>query len=524
VTLRKYELGDYAEMCAAHRWDVPARYNIARDVCDKHEPDRLAMVWEDWEGNERRVSFGELQELSNRFANVLEAIGVEREDRVATLLPSLPETAAVFLGTYKRGAILLSMSVLYGDEGIVHRLRDSGARLVVTDVANRDRIPEGIAERVLVMGDDFEPAMEEASPEYEVVDTSSDDPAQLYYSSGTTGLAKGILHAHRYLLAHEEFEFCHDVRDGELFHGSGEWAWAAGICPLLGPWRYGAVALVQARKGGYDPEEHLRFLSRHGVENMFTTPTALRAMTGVEDAGERYPLDRLRITCSAGEPLNPEVIRWFRDQFGVTVLDYYGLTESYPLCGNFPTVEVREGSMGRPMPGWDVEILDEDEQPLPPGERGEICLRARSNPHYPIGYWNRPEDTEEVFGGEWFHTKDAAMRDEDGYVWYAGRADDVIISAGYRIGPFEVESALVAHHAVAEAAVVAAPDDERGSIVRAVVVLRDGYEPSRALVQELQDHVKGQTAPYKYPRVIDFAADLPKTSSGKVRRAALRDL
>ncbi len=341
------------------------------------------MVWEDWQGTERRVTFGELQELSNRFAGVLESLGVERGDRVATLLPSLPETAAVFLGTYKRGAILLSMSVLYGDEGIQHRLRDSGARLLVTDADNRSRIPDGLVERVLVMGDDFEPAMDDAAPEYEMADTAADDPAQLYYSSGTTGLAKGILHAHRYLLAHEEFEFCHDVRDGELFHGSGEWAWAAGICPLLGPWRYGAVALVQARKGGYDPEEHLRFLSKHGVENMFTTPTALRSMTGVEDAGKRYPLDRLRVTCSAGEPLNPEVIRWFRDQFGVTVLDYYGLTESYPLCGNFPTVEVREGSMGRPMPGWEVAILDEDEQPLPSGERGEICLRARSNPHYP---------------------------------------------------------------------------------------------------------------------------------------------
>ena len=383
VTLRKYELGGYDEMCAAHRWDVPERYNIASDVCDKHEPDRLAMVWEDWRGNERRVSFGELQELSNRFANVLEAVGVEREDRVATLLPSLPETAAVFLGTYKRGAILLSMSVLYGDEGIEHRLRDSGARLVVTDSANRHRIPDGLVERVLVMGDDFEAAMDEASPDYETLDTSADDPAQLYYSSGTTGLAKGILHAHRYLLAHEEFEFCHDVRDGELFHGSGEWAWAAGICPLLGPWRYGAVALVQAREAGYDPEEHLRFLSKHGVENMFTTPTALRAMTGVEDAGKRYPLDKLRITCSAGEPLNPEVIRWFRDQFGITVLDYYGLTESYPLCGNFPTVEVREGSMGRPMPGWEVEILDEDEQPLPAGERGEICLQGPLEPALP---------------------------------------------------------------------------------------------------------------------------------------------
>src|SRR3954451_13236661 len=227
---RKYRLGDYDEMVAQHRWEGPRRYNIAQDVCDKHERDRPAMVWEDWRGNERRVSFGELQDLSAKFANALEAHGVERGDRVATLLPSLPETAAVFLGTYKRGAILLSMSVLYGDEGIQHRLRDSGARLVVTDAANRDRIPDGLAERVLVMGDDFEPAMDDASPDYEMADTAADDPAQLYYSSGTTGLAKGILHAHRYLLAHEEFEFCHDVRDGELFHGSGEWAWAAGMC------------------------------------------------------------------------------------------------------------------------------------------------------------------------------------------------------------------------------------------------------------------------------------------------------
>ncbi|HYP46998.1 MAG TPA: AMP-binding protein [Thermoleophilaceae bacterium] len=528
--MRRYELGSYEEMCARHRWEVPERYNIAHDVCDKHDRARLAMVWEDWRGNERRVSFGELQDLSNRFANVLEANGIERGDRVATLLPSLPETAAVFIGTYKRGAILLSLSVLYGDDGIEHRLRDSQANAVVTDAANRHRIPEGLAERVIVLGGrgdagdtDFEDAMARASDRYEAADTAADDPAQLYYSSGTTGKAKGILHAHRYLLAHEEFEFCHDVRDGELFHGSGEWAWAAGICPLLGPWRYGAVALVQAREAGYDPEEHLRFLSKHGVENMFTTPTALRAMTGVERAGERYPLERLRITCSAGEPLNPEVIRWCREQYGITVLDYYGLTESYPLCGNFPSVEVREGSMGRPMPGWEVAILDEDGQPLPAGERGEICLRARSNPHYPLGYRNRPEDTEEVFGGEWFHTKDAAEMDADGYVWYAGRADDVIISAGYRIGPFEVESACVEHPAVKEAAAVASPDPRRGDLVKAFIVLASGREPSDELASEIKAHVRERHSAYAYPREIEFVSDLPKTLTGKIRRVELRE-
>ncbi|HEY8769321.1 MAG TPA: AMP-binding protein, partial [Thermoleophilaceae bacterium] len=198
---RKYELGSYEEMCAAHRWDVPERYNIATDVCDKHDRDRPAMVWEDWQGNERRVDFGELQDLSAKFANVLEAHGVEREDRVATLLPSLPETAAVFIGTYKRGAILLSMSVLYGDEGIEHRLRDSQAKVVVTDRNNRDRIPEGIVDEVLVLDDGLLEELEQASAEYEIADTAADDPAQLYYSSGTTGKAKGILHAHRYLLA-----------------------------------------------------------------------------------------------------------------------------------------------------------------------------------------------------------------------------------------------------------------------------------------------------------------------------------
>jgi acetyl-CoA synthetase len=530
---RKYRLGTYQEMCAQHRWEVPARYNIAVDVCDKHPRDRLAMIWEDWRANERQVTFGELQDLSNKFANVLAAHGVERGDRVATLLPSLPETAAVFLGTYKSGAILLSMSVLYGDEGIEHRLRDSQAKVLVTDTGNRQRIPDGLAEVIFVLdsgegerqdGDiDLMEALAQASDSFDVVDTAADDPAQLYYSSGTTGMAKGILHAHRYLLAHEEFEFCHDVQDGELFHGSGEWAWAAGICPLLGPWRYGAVQFVYARKGGFDPEEQLRQLSKHGVQNMFTTPTALRAMRAVSDAGKRYPMPEMRIVCSAGEPLNPEVIHWFREQYGITVLDYYGLTESYPLCGNFPTVEVREGSMGLPMPGWDVEILDEDEKPLPAGERGEICMRARSNPHYPIGYWNRPEDTEEVFGGEWFHTKDAAQTDEDGYVWYAGRADDVIISAGYRIGPFEVESACVEHPAVVEAAAVASPDEKRGDIVKAFVVLGQGHSPSDELADEIKAHVRQSHSAYAYPREIEFVADLPKTLTGKIRRIELRE-
>ncbi|MDA0178904.1 AMP-binding protein [Solirubrobacter phytolaccae] len=508
----------YEEAVAAHEWHVPERYNIAHDVCDKHPPDKLAMVHEHFDGTVREVQWGELQELSNRFANVLRAHGVEKGDRVAMLLPPTPETAAAFFGTWKCGAILLSMSVLYGDDGIRHRVSDSQAKVLVTNAANKDRVDPALVEHVLLLDDEL---LQSGDASFDPEDTLADDPAQLYYTSGTTGLAKGIVHAHRYLLAHEEFIYCHDVREGERFHGMGEWAWAAGIAPLLGPWRFGAVQLVLQRQGGFDPNQQLDFLSRHGATNVFTTPTAMRSMMSIADAGTRYP-QQFRIVCSAGEPLNPEAIRWFREQYGLTVLDYYGLTESYPLCANFPFMEVREGSMGRPMPGWDVQILDPDEQPVPQGERGEICLRARSNPHYPLGYWRNEEAAQETFGGDWFHTKDAARFDEDGYVWYEGRADDVIIAAGYRIGPFEVESACLEHPAVKEAAAVASPDERRGSVVKAFIVLASGHSPSDELVAEIQAHVRSRLSAYAYPRRIEFVEDLPKTLTGKIRRIELR--
>jgi acetyl-CoA synthetase len=508
----------YEAVVAAHEWKVPERYNIAQDVCDKHPPDKLAMIHEDFAGNVREVRWGELQEASNRFANVLRAHGVEKGDRVAMLLPPTPETAAAFMGTFKCGAILLSMSVLYGDDGIRHRVTDSQPRVLVTNEANAGRVDPSLVEHVLLLDDEL---IASGDTGFTPEDTLADDPAQLYYSSGTTGLAKGIVHAHRYLLAHEEFDFCHEVQDGELFHGMGEWAWAAGIAPLLGPWRYGAVQLVYQREGGFDPHKQLDVLSRHGASNVFTTPTAMRSMMSIPDAGTRYP-QKFRRVCSAGEPLNPEAIRWFREQYGLTVLDYYGLTESYPLVANYPWMQVREGSMGRPMPGWDVQILDEDERPLPAGERGEICLRARSNPHYPLGYWRNEEAGRETFDGEWFHTKDAASADPEGYFWYEGRADDVIIAAGYRIGPFEVESACLEHPAVREAAAVASPDERRGNVVKAFIVLADGHEPSDALVEELQGFVRGRLSAYAYPRKVEFVPDLPKTLTGKIRRIELR--
>jgi acetyl-CoA synthetase len=506
----------YEEAVAAHEWRVPERYNIATDVCDKHPRDKLAMVHEHFNGTVREVQWGELQDLANQAAHVLRANGVERGDRVAVVLPPTAETAAIFFGTWKLGALLLSMSVLYGDEGVRHRLSDSTPTVLVTDRANAPRFDHP---RVLVLDEGL---LDGAPTDSISTDTAADDPAQLYYTSGTTGLAKGIIHAHRYILAHEEFVYCHEVQEGERFHGMGEWAWAAGISPLLGPWRLGAVQCVYQREGGFDPHKQLDFLSRHQVANVFTTPTAMRSMMTIADAGTRYP-QQFRRVCSAGEPLNPEAIRWFREQYGLTVLDYYGLTESYPLCANYPFMDVREGSMGRPMPGWDVQILDEDEQPVEQGERGEICLRARSNPHWPLGYWNNAEASEETFGGEWFHTRDAATQDEDGYVWYAGRADDVIIAAGYRIGPFEVESACLEHPAVQEAAAVASPDERRGNVVKAFIVVAEGHAGSDELAEEIKTFVRDRLSAYAYPRRIEFVSDLPKTLTGKIRRIELRE-
>ncbi|MCK9250299.1 MAG: AMP-binding protein [Solirubrobacteraceae bacterium] len=515
----------YEQVVAEHRWNVPERLNIATVVCDRWPADKPAMVHEDPDGHVREVDFGEIQSLAARFANVAVDHGVERGDRIAMLLPPTPETAAAFIGTYKAGAVLLSMSVLYGTEGIRHRVADSQARIVVTDTAHEALIREAIT------GIDPTPAVIVLTPEllagasdaFTTVDTSSEDPAQLFYTSGTTGLAKGILHAHRFVLGHEEFEYCHELQDGERFRSMAEWAWAAGINPLMGAWRLGAVQYVAQRAGGFSPEAELEFLSRHRITNVFTTPTALRSLMAVESAGERFPIP-LRRACSAGEPLNPEAIRWVREQYGITVLDFYGLSEGYPLCANFPFMEVRDGSMGKVMPGWDVQVLDEDERPVAVGERGEICWRRGSSPTWPLGFWNNPDATEETFGGEWFHSKDAARIDEDGYVWFEGRADDVILTAGYRVGPFEVESACLEHDAVAEAAVVAKPDERRGWIVKAFIRVAEGHEPSDELGREISQYVRDTHSAYAYPREVEFVDDLPKTLTGKIRRIELRKL
>lgn len=506
----------YQQMCAGQSWSWPRHYNMAADVADRHAREDLALIYEDHTGVREEIPWGVVQDRSRQVAAYLHSVGVRPGDRVAVLLPQRTDTPATYLGVLRTGAVLVTMSLLWADEPIRYRLADSGTSVLITETDQTQRA--GDFTGTVIDVDD--PRITDQAPEFATVDTRAEDPALIFYTSGTTGAAKGIVHAHRTLLGHNEFEYCHDLRPGDVFYGAGDWAWS--MAKLLGPLRAGATHLVYRPKAGFDPAGLLASMARNRVTTALVNPTFLRKMRAtVPDAGHRYP-QALRAVCCANEPLTAELISWFREQFGITLLDYYGSTESYPLVGNFPTVPVKEGSMGRPLPGWDVALLDETESPVSTGEAGEICLRARSNPQYPLGYWNRPDESLRVFGGEWFHTSDQAIADEDGYFWFLGRIDDVIKTSGYRVGPYEVEQALAMHPAVTEAGVVGVPDPMRGQAVKAYIQLAEGYNPGEALATEIQDFAREHYSKFAYPRQVEFLSELPHSATGKIRRAELR--
>lgn len=499
-----------------HGWDVPERYNMAADVADRHPREKLALIHEDHTGARREVAWGEIQDRSRQVAAHLHRLGVRPGDRVAVMLPQRADTPAAYLGVLRTGAVLVTVSLLWADGPIAYRLKDAGVSVLLTEASASGRIQDFPG--TVVDADD--PAIAALPPEFVTAETRADDPALIFYTSGTTGPAKGIVHAHRTLLGHNEFRHCHDLRPGDVFYGAGDWAWS--MAKLMGPLRAGAVHLVHRPAAGFDPAGLLAAMSRNKVTTALVNPTFLRKMrAGVPNAGERFP-QALRVVCSSNEPLTEDLIGWFREQFGITLLDYYGSTESYPLVGNFPGVAVKEGSMGRPLPGWDVALLDEHERPVSQGEAGEICLRARSNPQFPLGYWNRSEASEETFGGAWFHTKDQAYADGDGYFWFLGRTDDVIKTSGYRVGPYEVEEALRTHPAVADAGVVGVPDPVRGQAVKAFVLLAEDHEPGEELADAIRSYAKEGHSRFAYPRHIEFVTELPKSATGKIRRAELR--
>ncbi|HZO62156.1 MAG TPA: AMP-binding protein [Gaiellaceae bacterium] len=497
---------------------TPARFNFARDVVERHDPGRLALRFCDREGRVRDLTFGEVSRETARWARLLRGRGVAPGDRMLVLIGKTPDWFAVMLGALKVGAVSIPCSEMLRGRDLDFRVRHSGARLLVADPDSRDEV-SAMSESpdVVHLGE-----AELGEPDAETADTAAGDNAFILYTSGTTKDPKGVVHTHRYTWAKRaQAERWVDALPDDLVWCTAGTGWAKSIWNvLLGPWSCGSAVVLH--EGGFDPEERFRLIGELGATVLCQAPTEYRLMAKV-DGLTRYDLSRVRHMVSAGEPLNPEVIRAFEAAFGRTIHDGYGQTENTLLVGNFPGAEIRPGSMGLPAPGYDVRVIDGDGTECAAGEEGDIALRGDA-PALFAGYWNAPDETAAVYRGEWYVTGDRAVRDGDGYLWFTGRADDVILSAAYRIGPFEVESALLEHAAVAESAVVGKPDPDRGQIVKAFVVLRPGHDGGPALVAELQEHCKRVTAPYKYPREIEFVAELPKTRSGKIRRVDLRKL
>ncbi|WP_256684096.1 acyl-CoA synthetase [Halococcus qingdaonensis] len=523
-------------------WDAPETFNIGHEVCDRHADGsgRVALEYVGTAGERETLTFDDLADRSSRFANVLESEGIERGDRVFTYLPRIPAHYVSLVGTLKRGAVFGGINERFGPEGIAYRLGDCDARAVVTTSENRETVERALedvasVETVITVdrGDgvadddvDFAAATADASAEYEAVETGGEDNALLYYTSGTTGLAKGVLHKHRWVAGVAATQrYAVDLQDDDLYWSTADLGWLTGPINALGAWFWGTSQL--AYEGEFDPDEWADVLDEFPVSVLFSVPTAYRMLRTNETVLTDVDLD-LRHALSIGEPLSGGVVEWGEEALGVTILDTYGQTETGNMViNNYPTMELRPGSMGKPLPGIESAIVDPATgEMLDPGETGEIAHRG-DFPSFFAEFWENPENTADSFvdgpDGEWYLSGDLAHLDEDGYFWFEGRADDVILSSGYRIGPFEVESSLGEHPTVAEAAVVPKPDRERGNIVKAYVVLTDEGSDSEELADELQTHVREELSAHEYPREVEFVDELPKTVTGKIRRTELRD-
>jgi acetyl-CoA synthetase len=531
----------YEEMYRELRWDIPAHFNIGVEVCDRwaaRDPGKLAIVAVDAAGRPHEVSYGWLRETSNRLANALSAHGVARGDRVAILLPQLPEVAAIHIAVYKLGGIALPLATLFGTDAIGYRLQNSGARALVTNAQGLAKLAEigrtaaALEGLKLVLSLDgagdgalgFHDALARASADFAPVATEADAPALMVYTSGTTGQPKGALHAHRVLLGHMPgIELPHDFfpQPGDRFWTPADWAWAGGLLDCLLPSLYCGVPVVARRFDKFDPEEAFSVMARHGVRNAFIPPTALRMLRAVPNPRGRHDL-RLRSVGSGGEALGAETFEWGKSALGVSINEFYGQTECNLVVGSCAAIGLaRPGSMGKPIPGHTVAVIDYDGRPVKAGELGQIAVK-RPDPVMFLEYWARPEATREKFIGDWMTTGDQGVVDDDGYFSFVGRDDDVITSSGYRIGPGEIEDCLIKHPAVALAAAIGKPDPVRTEIVKAFIVLKRGHAPSDVLANDIQGFVRTRLSAHEYPREIAFIDEMPMTTTGKVIRRLLR--
>jgi acyl-coenzyme A synthetase/AMP-(fatty) acid ligase len=536
--MQTHNMTDYQKTYREFQWDVPKNFNFASDVIDKwaSDPEKLAMLWVDDQGREIRKTFLDISKASKRLANVLAGLDVKRYDVVMLILPRNIEWWETVTACIRMGALLAPGTTQLTAKDLEYRVQKSEAACIITNAETAEKFDQ-VAERcpsvktkiIITEPRDgwlfYDDEMKKASDEFKSVKTKSGDNCLVYFTSGTVGQPKMALHTHAsYAIGHQTTgRFWLDLRPDDLHWNLTDTGWAkAAWSSYFGPWNCGAAIFIH-HSDRFDPMRILEILSHYPITVMCASPTIYRMLV-IKDTSQ-YKFPKLRHCVGAGEPLNPEIIEVWKSDTGITIRDGYGQTETVLLVGSFPCLEARIGSMGKPAPGFDVRVVDDSGLILPPEMEGHIAVRV--TPRRPAGlfkeYWKEPDRTEAVYSGEWYLTGDRAKVDEDGYFWFIGRSDDVILSSGYRIGPFEVESALIKHPAVIESAVVSSPDEIRGEVVKAFVMLAPGYTASDEMAAELQEHVKKETAPYKYPRKIEFVDSLPKTVSGKIRRFALRN-
>ena len=531
---------DWDDVWDKFDWDAPTELNLTHETVSRHVGEGVAFYWEGVNDEREELTYRDLEERSSRVANALSDAGVERGDRVATLVPRLPELCATFFGIWRLGAVYVPLFTAFGPKAITARAGDADVETVFTTRRYREKIAaveDDVGFETIVVVDSGGGALHDSDISFdEFVDgqptdhatarTSAADLCTLEYTSGTTGPPKGCELTHRVLAAlYPYLEHSMDLDDDAVVWGAADPGWMYGLFTAgIAPVSYGVSNVIY--QGEFDAEAWYGVMERYGVTDLATSPTAFRGLVNAGDAYRTHDLSLERGN-SAGEPLTPEVIRWFDEELGVPVRDHYGVTECGMVAGTHhaPGMELKPGSMGRPLPGFGVRVLDDGDD-VDVGEVGELAVR-RGEGTYFDGYLGRPDQTEAAWvehdGTEWFTTGDAAYRDEDGYFWFVGRADDVIITSGYRIGPFEVESTLLEHEGVAEAAVIGVPDEQRGERVKAFLVPATDANPSDETAADIRSFVRERLAKHAYPREIEFVDELPKTSSGKIRRVELRE-
>jgi len=531
--------GDYDTLKSRFRWDIPETYNIAEAVSDawtNRDPERLSIRHILADGNRQDWSYLAVNRAANRLANAFREKGIRPGERIALLLPQIPQTAIAHIAAYKIGAVAVPLAALFGLEALRYRLSDSGAKVLVTDTSGLEKlagIRDGLPGLELVVSVDgpesdvlaFDDLLASASDRFDTLKTSPDDPALMIYTSGTTGQPKGVLHGHRVLLGHMPgIELSQNFlgQEGDLLWTPADWAWAGGLLNALFPALSLGVPVISHAARKFDPEFAFHLLEREGIRNAFIPPTALKMLRSVERPGTRFKLT-WRSVGSAGEALGRETYDWFAQEFGFPVNEFYGQTECNAVLGSAAAMGVsRSGAIGKAIPGHEVAIVDDAGTPLPPDTLGQIAI-SRPDPVMFLEYWNKPDATREKFVGDWMMTGDQGAMDADGYVHFIGRDDDIITSASYRIGPGEIEDCLLKHPAVALAAAIGKPDPLRTEIVKAYVVLKPGEKPGDALKEDIRGFVRNGLSAHEYPREIEFVASLPMTTTGKIIRRELRD-